>query len=130
MHRARAGIQHDPVDLDGAAVDGALRPAQDGFDPCEQLARVEGLAKVVVGAELEAEDAVDIFVACGQHQDWYAAGLPHLLQDFEAVDAGQHDIENDQVVAALLRFFESMAAIVDTLDVVVFSLQVFLEQRA
>ena len=38
------------------------------------------------------------------------------LENFEAVQAGQHDIQDNQVVAALLRLFERGVAFVDALD--------------
>ena len=43
--------------------------AQDRLDARDELARVERLRQVVVGADLEADDLVDVLVAGGQHQD-------------------------------------------------------------
>jgi hypothetical protein len=43
-----------------------LLAAQDGLDARQQLARVKGLAQVVVRAGLQADDPVDGFVAGGQ----------------------------------------------------------------
>ena len=45
--------------------------AQDRPDPRDELGRRERLGEVVVGAELEAEHAVDLAVARGQedHRD-------------------------------------------------------------
>ena len=37
-----------------------LAPAQDGADARGELARVERLAEIVVGAHLEPDDAVDV----------------------------------------------------------------------
>ena len=53
---------------DGRRVD-AARPALEGADPGEQLAEVERLHEVVVGARVEAVDPVRRRVAGGQHQD-------------------------------------------------------------
>ena len=47
----------------------AVGPPQDGPDPRHQLARAERLRDVVVGAELEAEHAVDLVVPRGDEQD-------------------------------------------------------------
>jgi hypothetical protein len=44
----------------GADPDRSVRP-QDGANPREQLARIERLAEIVVGAELQPDDAVDVF---------------------------------------------------------------------
>src|SRR5437867_325468 len=43
--------------------------AEDGLDPGDELARVERLRHVVVRADLEPDDLVDVFVTRGQHQD-------------------------------------------------------------
>ena len=41
---------------------------QDSPDASQQLARIEWLGKIVVGADLEADDAVDVFAARRQQQ--------------------------------------------------------------
>ena len=76
----------------------AVRAAQQRLDPAHQLAQPERLGQVVVGAELEADDLVDLVVARGQDQDRHlGAGGAHAAQDLEAVDAGQADVEDDEV---------------------------------
>ena len=77
--------------------------AQDGADAGGQFARVERLRQVIVGAEFQADDAVDIFAARGQHDDRDFALLAQAAQDFEAVDARQHDVEHDEVDARVRR---------------------------
>ena len=70
-----------------------MRPQAGG-----QLAGVEGLGDVVVGADLEADDDVDLGRAPGQHQ--HRAGDPvpaHLPTDLDAADVGQHPVEQDHV---------------------------------
>ncbi len=73
-----------------------------GFDAGHQFARAEGLGDVVVATDFEAEDAVDFVGAGGQEYDRYAreasAGTKAAAQ-FEAVMAGEHDVENDQIRA-------------------------------
>jgi hypothetical protein len=44
--------------------------AQDGLDARHQLAGIERLGQVVIGAELEADDLVDVLAAGRQHDDW------------------------------------------------------------
>ena len=46
-----------------------LQPAQHALHPCQQFARVEGLGDVVVGAELQADDAVDDIGRGRDHDD-------------------------------------------------------------
>ena len=50
-----------------------LAAPQDGLHPGDDLARRERLGDVVVGAELEAEDAVDLAVARGEEQHRHRA---------------------------------------------------------
>ena len=46
----------------------AVRAAQQRLDPAQQLAQAERLGQVVVGAQLQADDLVDLLVTGGQHQ--------------------------------------------------------------
>ena len=76
----------------------AVRAAQQRLDPAHQLAQAERLGQVVVGAELEADDLVDLVVARGQDEDRHlGAGRAQAAQDLEPVDARQADVEHDEV---------------------------------
>ena len=76
----------------------AVRAPQEGLDPAHQLAQPERLGQVVVGAELEADDLVDLVVARGQDEDRHlGAGRAQAAEDLEAVDPGQPDVEDDEV---------------------------------
>ena len=81
--------------LDVAAALGRCA-AEDALDAGDELARVERLRQVVVGADLEADDLVDVLVAGGQHQDRHVGGLADAPADLEPVDVGQHQVEDDQ----------------------------------
>ena len=61
-------------------------PAQDGPHPRHQLAGRERLDQVVVGAELEAEDAVDLVVAGREEEDGHRAAGADLAADVVAVE--------------------------------------------
>jgi hypothetical protein len=67
-----------------------------------QFAHVEGLGQRVVGAELEADNAVDLLAARGEHEHRRGRGLPHPAQDIDAAQARQHPMEDDQI-GALMR---------------------------
>src|SRR3546814_14558446 len=47
----------------------AAAASQDGADTGQQFTRIERLAEIVVGAEFEADDAVDLVAFRRQHQD-------------------------------------------------------------
>ena len=78
---------------------GAARraPAQQRPDPGQQLLALEGLDQVVVGAAVEAVDAVLGLGAGGQHQDRHVAVGAQPAADLDAVEARQAEVEDDQV---------------------------------
>ncbi len=124
------GIEHHAVDLHAAAVRLGFGAAQNGFYAGRKLARIEWLRKVIVGPELQADNAVDVLAASGQHQHWNPALGAKSLEDLEAVQAGQHYIQNNKVVAALLGVIQASLAIVDALDREAFPLQKLFQKPA
>ena len=77
-----------------------LDAAQHGMNARGQLARVEGLGQIVVGANLQADDAIDVLAAGGQQDDGNGRVAPKGAQNLEAVLLGQHHIENDELIVA------------------------------
>src|SRR5271157_269875 len=95
----RRGINLNLTDLQGTGREGPLEAAQHGLDAGHELARAEGLGDVVVGAELESENAVGFTALGGQKNDGHggeAGSLANRTADFEAVFARNHDVENEQ----------------------------------
>ena len=80
-----------------------MGPAQHRLDPRQQLARVERLGHVVVGAELEPDHPVGLLGHRGQHDDRQVALRAQLPAQGEAVLARHHDVEHDQVDPAGLE---------------------------
>lgn len=77
---------------------GAALAPQHGFDARQQLARVEGLAEVVVGAGFQADDAVHGFVARRQQDDGDVFALvAQAAAGVGAVAARQHAVQDEQV---------------------------------
>ena len=75
-----------------------LDAAEDRPHPGDQLADAERLGEVVVGPHLEAEHPIALAGARGEHQDRGVGRLAaDLLADVEAVEARQHEVENDGV---------------------------------
>ena len=88
--------------------------AEHRADARQQLARVEGLGQVVVGAELEADDLVDVLAPRREHQDRQRRPLgrrPDAATDLQAVDAGQHHVEQDDVEAAAAQRGQAALAV-------------------
>ena len=80
-----------------------LDAAQQRLDPRDELAHRERLGHVVVGADAEADEHVGLVVAGGEHEDRDRALGLDAAADLEAVDAGQHDVEHDDVGVAAGR---------------------------
>ena len=89
-------VADDPAALGVGEV--AVGAPQEGLDAAHQLAQAERLGQVVVGAELQADDLVDLVVARGEQEDRRLGAVgAQAAQHLEAVDARQADIEDDQV---------------------------------
>ena len=86
-------------------------PAQHGADPGEELPRAEGLRQVVVRAELQAEDAVELLVLGGEEDDGQAPGAPDAAADLEAVRLRHQDVQDDEVDPARRDAVDGLAAV-------------------
>src|SRR5688500_7065068 len=96
-HRHRAALE---VDAQIARVDGLfgrrsgthhLGTAQRRLDAAAELAHRERLGDVVVGADLEAEDLVDLVVLGREHDDRDLAAGPQPAADLDPVELWKHD---------------------------------------
>jgi hypothetical protein len=67
------------------------------LDARHQLAGFERLRQVIVRAQLQAEHAIGNFAARRQHDDGHGIIPADLPAHLEAVLAGQHHIEDDDV---------------------------------
>ena len=64
----------------------------------DQLARIERLAEIVVGADLKADDAVDVFLQRGQQNDGHVRALgAQIPADIEPRSVREHDIEHHEI---------------------------------
>jgi len=73
-------------------------PTQHRPHPGDQLARVERLAEIIVGADLKADDAVDVFFQRGQENDGHVRALgAQIPADIEPRPVREHDIEHDEI---------------------------------
>jgi hypothetical protein len=90
---------------------GQLRAAQRGAHAAPKLADGEGLRNVVVRSELEAYDLVELVVAGGQHDDRHGAPRTQPATDLEAVELGQHDVEDDEVDVVLIETGKRLLAV-------------------
>ena len=90
----RAEVQHLGRDVGGFLWRHA---AQDRVDPQEEFLGLEGLGEVVVGPGLEPRDAVGGVALGGEKQDRRRAIGAQAAAEADAVLAGHHHVEHDQV---------------------------------
>ena len=77
-------------------------PADHGANAGEQLGEDKGFDEVVIRALFEADDAILRGVLGGEEEDHGSGALlAELAQDGEAVNFGQHDVQDDDVVLAI-----------------------------
>jgi len=84
----------------GAGRRGRRPPPQHRLDARHQLPRIERFGQVVVRADFQPHDALHVVALGGEHDD--RQGFPAAAQApayRQAVLAGQHEIEDHQVVA-------------------------------
>src|SRR5260221_7574195 len=129
-HGASAWIESHAVHLHAPAIRFHLRAPQDCFHPRRKLAGIKWLWKIIIGAKLQAHNAVHILAARGKHEHRNPATGAEALENFKTVHARQHDIQDNQVIAALLRLFQSLSAFIHAVNTVTLALQKLLEQRA
>ena len=92
-------------------------PADERADAREQDRERERLLQVVVGTGVESLRLVEVAVLGREHQDRRpVAGRSEVAADDEAVAARQHDVEDHDVVAALLGHPEPVVAVVGAVD--------------
>ena len=71
--------------------------AQDDVHAGDEFARAEGFCDIVVTADLQAQDAIDLVVAGGEKKDRNVGGLSDFAADVQSVEFRHADIQNDQI---------------------------------
>ena len=86
-------------------------PGQVAFDAGYELIGTEGLDDVVIGAQAEAADLVDVFLPGRYHEDRDVLGFADSPANLEAIAAGQHDVQQDEVIGVFQGFLFPYLAI-------------------
>ena len=131
---ALGGVDAQLVDLERLLAGARLAPGharapQRRLHPRAELAQREGLGDVVVGAQLEAEDLVDLLGLGREHDDRHRGARAHAPAHLEAVQAREHDVEHDEVEGRLAEAGERLAAVGGLHDLVAVLAQREREQR-
>jgi hypothetical protein len=110
-HAATPKVDSKVAQLDHARFPrGRLGAPENRPDPRNELARRERLGQVVVGSQLEAQDPIDLLVPGGEDQNRHASPSPQLLADFDSVQVGQTEIEDDEARVTPLDGLEAALA--------------------
>ena len=94
----------------------AAGAAQHRAHPQGQFPRAERLGHVVVRAGLEADQAVGLVAQGGQHHDRDRPAGAQPAAHLQAVHAGQHQVEDDQVGRLLGDPAQRLVPVVHALD--------------
>ena len=129
LHRARPRVDHD-VAADDAAT-GVRRgvviaAAKHCLHARHEFAGAEGLGEVVIGAHLEARDAVHLVAPRGEHDDGCARLFADAAADFHAPKLRQHQVQDDEVRPRLRVRLERRLAVARREHGVAFTLEVAL----
>ena len=90
-----------------------VHAAQQRTGAGDQLARAERLDQIVVGAQLQADDAVLDLALGGEHDDGHVGVVADGAADTLARDAREHEVEDDQVEVVLGEFLQRLLAVAD-----------------
>ena len=78
----------------------------------DELARIERLRQIVVGAHLESDDAVDVLAFGRQHDDRHRlAGAAQPAAYRQAVFAGEHEVQHDEMRRIALQLLVEIARV-------------------
>src|SRR6266511_981814 len=104
-------------------------PSTQGPDACHQLAGRERLGDVVVGAGRQADDLVGLLGPGGQHHHVGVAEGADPPTRLDAVQAGEHQVEHDQLGVVLARQLDRAFAVAAGGDLEPLALQVAGKQQ-
>ena len=102
--------------------------AKDGADSGDQFAGIERLGQVVVGADFQAEDAVNGLASGGKQKHGNRRLLAQRFQQLESRAAGQHHVQHDQLVLAGQRRAQSGSVIVGGIHAEAFAFEKAFQQ--
>ena len=72
---------------------------------------LKGFDQIVVGAHLDADDALGLFAACAEHQHWQVRFGAQVAAQRQPVGVRQHQVEHDQIDGMALKGLPHLAPI-------------------
>ncbi len=79
----------------------AIGTPEHGPDASHEFIGIEGLGEIIVGSGIQAEDTV-LLLDAGRQENYREIFAPtQLLENGKAVEDGEHDVEDDEIVGAV-----------------------------
>src|SRR2546428_8606723 len=103
----------------GCLIPALCRASQHGCYAQDQRTYTKGLGNIIVSTKREPRN--DILVGCFGSEDderLLAAVVADSIANGKAIESGEHDVQDDQVVGALQGFLQPELAVLGGIDVV------------
>ena len=115
-HAPRGLVDLDAADFDDVVLvdicaDEAIISGQMRLHPRHQLTRRERLRDVIVCAQSQTANLVDVILLGRDHQDGGVEPLADLAADVEAVHSRQHQVEDEEIVVAVEGLVEAFVTV-------------------
>src|SRR5262245_30023163 len=103
----------------GCLIPAFCRAAQHGFYTQSQFAHTKGLGNIIVGTECESRNDILISRFGGENDEGLlAAVMTDSIADGKAVEPGEHNVQDDQVIGTLQGFLQPELTVLGCIDVV------------
>ena len=106
-----------------------LDTAKDRTHAGHQFAQTEWLGQIIVGTNFQPQHAVGFVGTCGEHHDWHRRTLTQPSTDCQAVQAGEHPVEDDKIRGGLGGKQQRGLAIVRDNRTVAFAFELAADER-
>ena len=93
---------------------------------CHQLAWAEGFGQIIVRAQSQTANLVDIVLLGGNHQNGHVLVLADALADLKPVNPRKHQVQDNQIKLLCQRSCKTCVSAVLNLDLKVIELQIIL----
>ena len=114
----------------GFRILGTHRSTSDRTQSRQQFSSGEGLGQVIIGPHFQANDAVGFIASGREHQHRHIHFGPDTLEDLEAIQTGQHEIEENRMPRLCNCPFHSFWTGMDRLDGIAHGSQIIADETA
>jgi len=118
-HLARRGLDHQCTEAPWTVGRGAVLAwsSQHGLHACAELAGGEGLDHIVIRPDRQPDNPVDLLPPRRQHEHVGVGERPQPPAHLDPIDAGEHEIQDDDVRVDAVGLLEAGLAVAHHPDV-------------